>query len=102
MTRTSRIPPAEISGPFGAIVKAMSRRKLGSVPESLGVMWHSRPVLVTTSRAGMKAARQAAVSLAVLLRAESAGEASDAERATRPWCSDRLLRAAVASSRSRP
>jgi alkylhydroperoxidase family enzyme len=63
MTRTSRIPPAEISGPFGAIVKAMSRRKLGSVPESLGVMWHSRPVLVTTSRAGMKAAKWKACDL---------------------------------------
>lgn len=57
MARTSRIPPAHISGPFGAIVKAMSRKKLGCVPESLGVLWHSRPVLMTTSRAGMKAAK---------------------------------------------
>lgn len=57
MAHTSRIPPAPISGPFGAIVKAMSRKKLGSVPESLGVLWHSRPVLMTTSRVGMKAAK---------------------------------------------
>jgi alkylhydroperoxidase family enzyme len=57
MTGTSRIPPAEITGPLGAIVKATSRKKLGSVPRSLGVLWHSRPVLVTTSRVGMKAAK---------------------------------------------
>ena len=57
MARTSRIPPTQITGPFGAVVKTLSRRKLGSVPESLGVMWHSRPVLMTTSRAGMKAAK---------------------------------------------
>ena len=57
MTRTPRIPAKQLNGPIGALVKTMSRRKLGSVPESLGVMWHSRTVLMTTSRAGMKAAK---------------------------------------------
>jgi alkylhydroperoxidase family enzyme len=45
MTSTARIPRAEISGVFGAVVKRFSKRKLGHVPDSLGVMWHNRPVL---------------------------------------------------------
>ena len=57
MARTSRIPPREVSGLFGALVKTISRKRLGSVPESLGVMWHSRPVLMTTAGAGRKAAK---------------------------------------------
>lgn len=42
---TPRNPRTEITGISGAVVKAMSRRMLGSVPESLGVMWHHRPVM---------------------------------------------------------
>ena len=57
MARTSRIPAKQITGPLGALVKTISRKKLGSVPESLGVMWHSRPVLMTTAGAGRKAAK---------------------------------------------
>ena len=57
MARASRIPAKEITGPFGALVKIMSRKKLGSVPESLGVMWHSRRVLMTTAGAGRKATK---------------------------------------------
>jgi alkylhydroperoxidase family enzyme len=40
-----RIPRAEISGLFGAMVKRMCKKMLGEVPEPLGVMWHNRPVL---------------------------------------------------------
>ncbi|MDA0179395.1 carboxymuconolactone decarboxylase family protein [Solirubrobacter phytolaccae] len=40
-----RIPPAEINGVYGALVKRMARRMLGDVPESLGVAWHNRKVL---------------------------------------------------------
>jgi len=40
-----RIPPTEINGVYGAIVKHMARKMLGSVPESLGVAWHNRQVL---------------------------------------------------------
>ena len=47
MTRTTRVPPTEITGIFGAIAKRYTKRKLGEVPESLGVMWHNRPVLKT-------------------------------------------------------
>jgi alkylhydroperoxidase family enzyme len=52
---TVRIPPAEISGPYGALVKRFSRKLLGRVPEPLGVFWHNRPVLKATMRVGAKA-----------------------------------------------
>ena len=45
MTTTARIPAAEITGPLGFLVKRMSRKMLGEVPESLGVIWHHQPVL---------------------------------------------------------
>jgi alkylhydroperoxidase family enzyme len=47
MTSADRIPRAEIRGIFGAMVKRYSRKRLGQVPDSLGVMWHNRPVLKT-------------------------------------------------------
>jgi len=45
MTSNARVPEAEITGIFGAMAKRLSKKKLGQVPEPLGVMWHSRPVL---------------------------------------------------------
>lgn len=45
MTSTARVPQADITGIFGAMAKRVSKKKLGQVPEPLGVMWHSRPVL---------------------------------------------------------
>jgi alkylhydroperoxidase family enzyme len=45
MTSTTRIPPTEITGLKGALVKTFSRRMLGEVPESLGVLWHNQQVL---------------------------------------------------------
>ncbi len=45
MTSTTRIPPTELTGLYGALVKRMSRKMLGKVPESLGVAWHHRQVL---------------------------------------------------------
>jgi alkylhydroperoxidase family enzyme len=42
---SSRIPPAEIAGVFGAMLKRYSRKELGLVPDSLGVMWHNKRVL---------------------------------------------------------
>ena len=47
MTSAHRIPRAEITGTFGAMAKRYSKKKLGQVPEPLGVMWHNRPVLKT-------------------------------------------------------
>src|SRR5690606_22675293 len=31
----------------GMLAKSLSKRRLGKVPESLGMMWHSQPVLRT-------------------------------------------------------
>jgi alkylhydroperoxidase family enzyme len=45
MAGNTRIPKAELTGIYGAIVKRMSRRMLGDVPEGLGVAWHNRKVL---------------------------------------------------------
>ena len=42
MTSTTRVPPTEITGIFGAMAKRFSKKKLGEVPESLGVMWHNQ------------------------------------------------------------
>lgn len=54
---TTRIPPARISGPYGAIVKVFARRMFGSVPESLGVMWHHVPALKASMAYGAKLQR---------------------------------------------
>ena len=45
MTSTTRIPPIEITGLKGAIVKRFARKMLGDVPESLGVLWHNQQVM---------------------------------------------------------
>ena len=47
MTSTTRVPPTEITGIFGTMAKRFSKKKLGEVPESLGVMWHNQRVLRT-------------------------------------------------------
>ena len=51
---TTRIPPKPITGAYGTVVKAFSRRMFGQVPESLGVMWHHVPAL----KAGMRFGQQ--------------------------------------------
>src|SRR4051812_36161431 len=43
----TRIPAAEITGISGAIVKRFCQKKIGQVPDSLGVMWHNQRVLKT-------------------------------------------------------
>ena len=53
MTST-RIPNAEITGVYGYLLKKMSKKMLGEVPEALGVMWHNRPVLMGLSGFGRK------------------------------------------------
>jgi len=45
MASTTRIPTIEMTGILGAVAKRYSKKKLGQVPESLGVMWHNQPVL---------------------------------------------------------
>jgi alkylhydroperoxidase family enzyme len=55
MSSTTRIPAAEITGVSGAIVKRFSRKRLGDVPEPLGVYWHNRRVLKTFFAVSSKA-----------------------------------------------
>jgi len=45
MAGTTRIPKAELTGIYGAIVKRMSRKMLGDVAEPVEVAWHNRKVL---------------------------------------------------------
>jgi alkylhydroperoxidase family enzyme len=45
MASGSRIPKAELTGIYGAMVKRMSRRMLGDVAEPVEVVWHNRKVL---------------------------------------------------------
>lgn len=42
---STRIPKAELTGVYGALVKRMSRKMLGDVAEPVGVVWHNRKVL---------------------------------------------------------
>lgn len=55
MASTARIPATEITGVYGYLVKRLSRRMLGEVPDSLGVMWHNRKVLNHLMAFGRKA-----------------------------------------------
>jgi AhpD family alkylhydroperoxidase len=45
MASTTRVPPTEITGLYGALLKTMARRMVGQVPEGIGVMWHYPAVL---------------------------------------------------------
>jgi AhpD family alkylhydroperoxidase len=51
----TRIPPTEIDGVYGWVVKRFSKKLLGEVPEGVGVLWHNRKVLTDTMKAGQKA-----------------------------------------------
>ena len=53
MTST-RVPPTEITGVYGALLKAFSRRMFGQVPDGAAVMWHYPAVLKDTMRFGRK------------------------------------------------
>ena len=54
MSTTTRIPKAEITGPFGYLLKRFSRKMLGEVPDGAAVMWHNRPVLMSLTGLGRK------------------------------------------------
>jgi AhpD family alkylhydroperoxidase len=40
MASSTRVPATEITGLYGALVKTISRKMVGQVPEAAGVMWH--------------------------------------------------------------
>ena len=54
MSGATRIPKAEIKGPFGYVFKRISRRMLGEVPDGAAVMWQNRPVLMALMGLGRK------------------------------------------------
>lgn len=45
MPSTFRIPKAEITGLYGAVMSAYARRTWGQIPDTAYVVWHHRPVL---------------------------------------------------------
>jgi hypothetical protein len=55
MSSSFRIPKAEVTGLYGAIVKRMSRKMFGVVPDPVGVAWHNRKVLNFSFDVGRKA-----------------------------------------------
>ena len=50
----TRIPPKDITGLYGAVVKKFAGKMFGHVPESMGVMWHHLPVLKASMGYGQK------------------------------------------------
>ena len=57
MTGNPRIPKAEVTGVYGAVVKYMSRKMLGEVADPIGVAWHHKQVLNFSFLTGRKAAK---------------------------------------------
>ena len=55
MSSSPRIPRAELTGLYGAMIKRMSRKMFGEVPEPVGVGWHNRKVLNLSFSIGRKA-----------------------------------------------
>ncbi|QAY74794.1 carboxymuconolactone decarboxylase family protein [Agromyces protaetiae] len=54
MMETTRIPPTEVTGLYGAAVKLISRKMLGKVPDSIGVLWHHPAVMKDSMTIGRK------------------------------------------------
>ena len=52
--RATRVPKTEITGLFGALLKRMTRKQLGAVPEPAKVFWHHRKVLMDMGAFGRK------------------------------------------------
>jgi AhpD family alkylhydroperoxidase len=51
---STRVPPSEITGIYGALIKTVSRKMVGQVPEGIGVMWHYPAVLKDMMKFGRK------------------------------------------------
>jgi AhpD family alkylhydroperoxidase len=54
MASSTRVPPTEITGIYGTLVKTISRKMLGQVPDAVGVMWHYPAVLKAQMGFGRK------------------------------------------------
>ncbi len=55
MSSGPRIPEAELTGLYGALVKRTSRKMFGVVPEPVGIAWQNRKVLNLSFSIGRKA-----------------------------------------------
>jgi alkylhydroperoxidase family enzyme len=55
MASSIRIPKAELTGIYGAVVKRISRKMFGGVAEPIEVAWHNRKVLNLSFAIGRKA-----------------------------------------------
>jgi AhpD family alkylhydroperoxidase len=54
MASSTRVPPTEVTGVYGALVKTFSRKMLGQVPDAVGVMWHYPALLKDQMRFGRR------------------------------------------------
>jgi alkylhydroperoxidase family enzyme len=54
MTSTTRVPKTELTGLYGYVVKRISRKMFGAIPEPAEVMWHNRKVLNSSMGFGRK------------------------------------------------
>ncbi|MBB3678293.1 carboxymuconolactone decarboxylase family protein [Modestobacter versicolor] len=52
MSSSTRVPKAQLTGVYGAVVTRMSRRMLGAVAEPAEVAWHNRAVLTSSFTIG--------------------------------------------------
>lgn len=53
-TATPRIPPTQITGPYGRLLKVAMRTMIGKVPASAEVMWNHRGVFTDLMRFGRR------------------------------------------------
>ena len=54
MTSETRIPPTQVTGVYGALVKFAARKMIGHVPDSIGVMWQNKAVMKDAMGIGRK------------------------------------------------
>jgi AhpD family alkylhydroperoxidase len=54
MASTTRVPATEINGLYGSLLKVMSRKMLGQVPDAAAVMWHYPAVFKDMMRFGRR------------------------------------------------
>jgi alkylhydroperoxidase family enzyme len=80
----NRIPKAEITGLYGAVVKMASKRLLGRVPEPLGVYWHHRAVLKANMGMGNRTRKWGACDLSL----KSFAHMAVAAQIGCSWCLD--------------
>jgi alkylhydroperoxidase family enzyme len=54
MTKSTRIPKAELSGVQGSLLKLAVRKKIGRVPDNVAVLWNNPTVFKDLMRAGAR------------------------------------------------